>query len=281
MKVELAPGVLLYLDLLKKTLTGSLYDESAWQILDSQMPKRTLYAFFREIIIKALRKRSLILVKTRHFDKDKRDGGIDWPMIGYTMVGMRRLDNLQTCVQSVLKDDVPGDFVECGVWRGGASIFVRALFKVHDISDRKVWLADSFQGMPVPKEHDVGDPDLSYENYLKVSLDSVKNNFRRFDLLDNQVQFLKGWFSDSLPHAPIDRISILRLDGDHFSSTMDALTSLYGKVSVGGYVIIDDYYAFPSCSVAVSQFFRDQGIDPELNRIDTLSVYWQRTASRG
>ena len=155
-------------------------------------------------------------------------------MVGYTMVGLRRLDNLQACIEQVLARNIPGDFIECGVWRGGASIFARAVFKFHGVDDRKVWLANSFEGMPVPTKDDLGDPDLSGVSYLSIPLEQVKANFQRFRLLDNQVRFIKGWFSDTLPTAPIEKVCILRLDGDHYSSTMDALGALYDKVSPGG-----------------------------------------------
>ena len=116
--------------------------------------------------------------------------------------------------------------------------------KFHGVDDRKVWLANSFEGMPVPTKDDLGDPDLSGVSYLSIPLEQVKANFQRFGLLDDQVRFIKGWFSDTLPTAPIEKVCILRLDGDHYSSTMDALGALYDKVSPGGFIIIDDYDAF-------------------------------------
>jgi O-methyltransferase len=192
------------------------------------------------------------------------------------MVGHRRLDNIRTCIESVIADKVPGDFVECGVWRGGSSIFAKAVFKAWGVTDRKVWLADSFEGMPaLETEVDKVDPDFSAERYLAVSREDVENNFRRFDLLDDSVRFVKGWFSESLPTAPIQQIAILRLDGDHYSSTMDALNSLYGKLSKGGFIIIDDYNAFAGCKAAVTEFRAAHAITAELTRIDDLAVYWR------
>src|SRR5205814_6734396 len=154
--------------------------------------------------------------------------------IGYTMVGHRRLENIQMCVEDVLRNQVPGDLIETGVWRGGASIFMRAVLKAYGVTDRKVWLADSFEGLPVPKDENDGQ-DLSQVDYLKVSVEQVQANFARFGLLDDQVKFLKGWFSDTLPNRPVERLAILRLDGDLYSSTMDALRALYDRVSRGGY----------------------------------------------
>ena len=130
--------------------------------------------------------------------------------------------------------------------------------------------------MPVPKiEVDKIDEDHSLLQYLAVSREDVENNFRRFDLFDDNVRFVKGWFSESLPKAPIQQIAVLRLDGDHYSSTMDALNSLHSKLSRGGYVIIDDYTLFAGCRAAVTEFRAAHGITSELIPIDEWSVHWR------
>jgi O-methyltransferase len=264
-----------YLDLLKKTLTGSVYDESAWRVLEPGK-FRGVYGWLRTAVIKTLGKRSLLLVKELPYDHVQRERGIDWPMVGFTMVGHLRLDNIRTCIERVIFDKIPGDFVECGVWRGGASIFAKAVFKAYGVTDRKVWLADSFAGMPVPEiQADKVDPDLSTLRYLAVSREVVEDNFRRFDLFDDSVRFVKGWFSESLPNAPIHQIAILRLDGDHYSSTMDALNSLHSKLSKGGFVIIDDYFTWAGCKAAVTEFRAAHLIKSELIRIDDAAVYWR------
>ena len=134
---------------------------------------------------------------------------------------------------------------------------MRALLKLHGVTDRKVWCHDSFEGLPVPNAFDKKLQklsDYSDRDYLAVSLDQVKANFARFGLLDDQVMFLKGWFHDTLPTAPIERISLLRLDGDLYESTMDALTNLGHKVSPGGYVIVDDYNSWTGCHQAVNDY---------------------------
>ncbi len=112
---------------------------------------------------------------------------------------------------------------------------------------------------------------------LAVPLDEVKASFERYGLLDEHVRFLEGWFSETLPSAPIERIAVLRLDGDLYHSTMDALTSLYGKVSPGGFVIIDDYGAVPSCAQAVHDFRSRHGIETAMIKIDWTGVYWRKT----
>lgn len=272
----------LYIDLMKKTLTASIYDESAWSLIElstreSKSPRRPLQlalGILRDLLIRTLRKRSIFLIRENTFSAIKRDEGKDWPLIAYTMVGHQRLDNVQACFEDVLRNGVPGDLIETGAWRGGTTIFMRALLKAYGVKDRKVWVADSFEGLPVPKSSDDGS-DLSQVQYLKVSLEKVKSNFAKFGLLDEQVVFLKGWFCDTLPNAPIQNLSILRLDGDLYSSTIDSLQNLYHKVSKGGYVIVDDYYSWPSCRTAVTDFLVKNSLKPEIKAIDWTGAYWK------
>jgi O-methyltransferase len=277
------PSKDLYLDLLKKCLTASLYDESAWHIIEGARrpqerrlarPVLLLKGLLRHWLVSFCRKRSLLLVRKQAFQADEREEGHDWPCFGYAMTGQRRLENLQECMEEVLINQVPGDFIETGVWRGGTTIFMRALLKLHGVTDRTVWVADSFEGLPVPASLTDG-PDLSHSEHLAVSLEQVKANFARFGLLDEQVRFLKGWFRDTLPGAPIERLAILRLDGDLYSSTMDALSALYHRVSHGGFVIVDDYHAVPACRRAVTDFLEKHQIDANIQTIDWTGVYWK------
>jgi O-methyltransferase len=271
-----------YLELLQDALTASLYDESAWlRVVPSNLgwnPIHWLRRGVKNLLLKQLAKDSIQLVKVRPFDALARERGFDWPLFGFSMAGTLRLENIRQCVKDVLDHDVPGDFIETGAWRGGATIFMRALLKVYGVSDRKVWVADSFEGLPPPADPDDG-WDLSNIDYLKVSIEQVKANFARFGLLDDQVAFLHGWFCDTLPNAPIDRLSILRLDGDLYHSTMDALTYLYPKLSEGGYVIVDDYYSWPACRRAITEFLEVNAIKAEIRDIDGTAVYWQRVGS--
>lgn len=197
-----------------------------------------------------------------------------------SMIGNKRLDQLQMCVETVLDERIPGDLVECGVWRGGASLLMAGILAARGPGERKVWLADSFAGLPVPDP--AFDPPVDVEPMnaegLAVPLAEVKASFERYGLLDEHVRFLEGWFSDTLPSAPIERIAVLRLDGDLYHSTMDALTSLYAKVSPGGFIIIDDYGAVPSCAQAVHDFRSHHGIKTAMTKIDWTGVYWRKTA---
>lgn len=200
--------------------------------------------------------------------------------MAHTMIGMIRLNNLQYCVEDVIKNRIPGDLIETGVWRGGATIFMRAILKAYGQTDRKVWVADSFEGLPATKDSTYTDDHslhwLSRIEPLAVSEEQVRENFFRYELLDDQVVFLKGWFRDTLPTAPIEKLAILRMDGDLYESTMDALENLYPKLSPGGYAIVDDYF-LPPCKKAVHEYRDREGITDKIIQIDSQGVYWQRT----
>lgn len=261
------PSSVMYVELIKKVLTASIYEESAWKIKEK---KSGLGRYF----LRLLKKRSLVIVKQRPLDLKKRESGEDWPMFGYTMTGHKRLNVLQDCIEKIIAENTPGDFVETGVWRGGSSIFMKALLNLHEVKQKKLWLADSFEGMPIPKDAADG-WDYSDTDYLSVSLEQVKSNFEKFDLLDENVHFLKGWFSDTLPDAPISDISLLRLDGDLYSSTMDSLVNLYHKVVPGGFVIVDDYFSWPACKQAVTDYLQSHGLNPTIHQIDGTGAFWR------
>jgi len=208
-----------------------------------------------------------------------RAKGGDWPGKAHTMIGFERLRNLRELMSHTISEQVPGDFVETGAWRGGACIYMRAVLKVFGIVDRSIWVADSFAGLPRPDPtryptQDQGDMHHTFTE-LAVSLEAVQENFRKYDLLDDQVKFLKGWFKDTLPVAPIDRIAILRLDGDMYASTMDALQALGHKVSPGGFVIVDDFGAVEGCRKAIADYRQQRGIDAPIHDIDGIGAYWR------
>jgi O-methyltransferase len=242
-----------------------------------------LVAYLKRRIIQSLKHRGFRIVRTHPFDAKLREQGLDWPLFGLTLVGIRRLNNLQSCIENVLENDIPGCFVETGVWRGGSSIFAKAVFQHHGAHNRIVWCCDSFQGMPTPSSIDLSidmRTDFSDRDYLVASESDVADNFKKFGLLDKNVRFLKGWFSDTLPNAPIEKIAILRLDGDLYESTMDALKNLYYKLSNGGYVIVDDYKSWKGCRRAVDEFRKENEIVDEIMDIDAHAIYWKRTTAR-
>jgi O-methyltransferase len=261
----MSDSVSLYVELLKKCVGNSIYDDDLDMMrgqtaVDEQTGK---YVVLDGEIAKP---------------EEKYLGHI-WPSRAHTMIGVPRLDNIQHCVEEVLRAGVAGDLIETGVWRGGASIFMRGVLKAHGVTDRQVWVADSFEGLPppdharYPKE---GPSVFHMHEALAVSLDEVRTNFERYGLLDEQVRFLKGWFRDSLPTAPIEKLAVMRLDGDMYESTMDALVWLYPKLSPGGFVIVDDYNAVATCNEAVQDFRKERGITAELLLIPGAGAFWRK-----
>jgi O-methyltransferase len=213
------------------------------------------------------------------YSAENRQKGADWPSIAHSMIGKKRVMNIRSLAETVFKDRIPGDFIETGVWRGGACIFMSGLLKAFNETNRVVWVADSFEGLPRPNADkypsDAGDVSHTANSYLGVSLETVQSNFQKYGLLTEQVKFLKGWFKDTLPTAPIEHLAILRADGDMYESTMDALVNLYGKLSHGGFVIIDDYI-LQTCRAAVHDFRARNNIAAPLVDIDETAVYWRK-----
>jgi O-methyltransferase len=237
-----------YLDLLETSLTGILHTDI------SQAP------WAKDV-----------------FDPARRAVGLDWPTQAETMIGTARMRNLRALVQRALEEKVPGDLIETGVWRGGACIYMRGILAAAGDMNRRVFVADSFRGLPPPDETaypaDAGDPHHTFDQ-LGISRVDVEGNFRRYGLLDEQVVFLEGWFKDTLPTAPIEKLAVLRLDGDMYESTIDALNALYAKVSPGGFVIIDDY-VLKACAQAVNDFRSSHGISAPMYEVDGSAVWWQ------
>ncbi|MFS1512893.1 TylF/MycF family methyltransferase [Chengkuizengella sp. SCS-71B] len=260
----------LFLELLKKAILFEIWlEHEKYQPVGIPIPSQ---------LNEFIQTHNLQLVQVTQPNPEARRVGIDWPIIAHSMIGRLRMNQLHEAMETVIKEKVEGDFIETGVWRGGSCIFMRGFLKAYNIQNRNVWVADSFKGLPAPNvkkyPHDTGDT-LYTSDYLRVSLEQVQQNFRKYDLLDDQVKFLEGWFKDTLPSASIQKIAIARLDGDLYESTMDSLTNLYHKVSRGGFIIIDDY-ELPTCKPAVHDFRQQNNINESLIRIDNVSVYWRK-----
>lgn len=211
------------------------------------------------------------------FDSQTRSLGRDWPSQAMTMVGDANLANIRQLFEMILAARVPGDLMEAGAGRGGACIFMRGLLEAFGIRDRRVWVADSFAGMPPPDPHHVHDRgDIGHTlTRLAVDLETVRENFAMFDLLDAQVGFLPGWFAETLQAAPIQRLALLRVDAYMYGSTMDCLTALYHKVSPGGFVVVGEYGPLPACAAAVTDFRAAHNIITPIHDIQHLGAFWQ------
>ncbi len=242
----------LYLDIVRKTILGTTYRDPSLNASNGTQIQ---------------------------YNQESRENGEDWPILAHSMAGNKRLLNIQALAEQVFANNIPGDFVETGIWRGGSCIFMSAIFKAYGITDRQIYACDSFEGLPKPDESYPADKnDTHYlAPFLSVSLEQVKENFEGYDLLTDQVHLVKGWFSNTLPTLPVNKVAILRLDGDMYESTINALENLYSKLSVGGYVIVDDY-GLANCREALTDYRKYFNITDEYVRIDNSSVYWQKTS---
>jgi O-methyltransferase len=245
----------LYLDLVERAVAGRLFKEGQTERRLADLWQRVRHPY-----------------ATRH-------GAHSWPLRAHTMIGDARLRNLRELVERTLRENVAGDYIETGVWRGGACIYVRAILKARGVTDRKVYLADSFCGLPKPSgrfRQDRRDRLFKFSE-LAISKREVSENFEAYGLLDEQVVFLEGWFRDTLPTLATERFALIRLDGDMYESTMDALTHLYPRLSPGGFAIIDDYGALKNCRRAVHDYLDAHSLTTEIVPVDHSAVWWRKT----
>jgi hypothetical protein len=308
----------LYLDLLKRALLNVIYEDRSFphglddvaaqerEGLLSRAAAGLLYAAARRERFHGLARHTgsfmpRSLRRLSAYDREKRLAGRDFPEQAHTMIGLRRLDNVQELLEQVLRDGVQGDVIETGVWRGGSTIFMRGVLKAHGVTDRSVWVADSFEGMPKPdqpgmersfsseeqaelwdtiiRQHPLAVVTMAMRLRNGTSYEDVRANFERYGLLDDQVRFLRGWFRETLPTAPISRLALMRLDGDFYDSTYDALRWLYPKLSRGGFAIVDDYGSFSECRRAVHDYLESSGEKADLEYVDDHAVYWRKEGS--
>lgn len=250
-----------------------------------------------------------------------------------TLIGAKRLENIHYCIERVVAENIPGDFIEAGCWRGGAIIFMKACLQVYEkpkpqIEERQIWCADLFPEsnefvtsywkvlllklfinyhhlfskkvknwvinnfMEAFPREEYSDstiqklfalakmmPWVKKTNLIDTSVEDFKESLRRYNLLDDRIKFLPGWFKDTLPTAEkqIKQLAILRADADFYQSTREILESLYHKLSIGGFCIIDDYGAFDECKCAVDEFREQNNILDEMISIDGIAYYWKRS----
>ncbi|MBO6496687.1 MAG: class I SAM-dependent methyltransferase [Roseivirga sp.] len=275
-----------YLELLKKSLLNELYLENELRIFclaEKELYKKGFLNFqqvdFEKLhhICRHFPEKIQALIKGREEGKLIK---VNTPHLVYadTMIGRKRLNHIEYCLDTILKEEVPGDVIECGVWKGGVTIFMKAYLEVYQTKNRAVWIADSFEGVPKSTLAQDKYTDLSKEAYpgLAIPKEEVIRNFEKYEVPLENVKFLEGWFKDTLPHAPMEKLALLRLDGDLYESTMDVLQSLYHKLSTGGFVIIDDFRALPQCEEAVKDFRSEHAITEEIQMIDSEAAFWRK-----
>ncbi len=239
----------LYIDLLIKTISNTIYGDG------SILPGHPTY------------------------EEAKRLVGKDWPAQAHSMAGVARLKNLADLVCRVLDNGIVGDFIETGVWRGGCCILMKGILTAYNDTTKKVFVADSFEGLPepAPEKYPVDAGGLLHVyDQLRVSEEQVRQNFGRYELLDDRVVFVKGFFSDTLSKLEPTALSLIRLDGDMYESTIVALNELYPRLAPGGFIIVDDYGALAQCKEAVDDFRLTHSISCEMHVIDWTGVWWQK-----
>jgi len=238
----MSTAVDLYLDLLKRTLQDNIRTDLDEMVASAhgQVPRR-----------------------------HARQDGSEWPPSSdiHTLIGSQRLDNIRHCIETVLRDSIPGDYAEAGTERGGACVFAQAVLKSLGNKNRRLWLANTFSGTVTAD---------AANGLLAVPKEEVKALFERYGLWDENIELLEGDYEETLAEVPIKTLAVIRIDGDSYESTIQALENLYSKLSDGGFVIVDDYGVRETCKAAVDDFRAEKNIVDTLHQIDHSGVYWRR-----
>jgi O-methyltransferase len=263
----------LYTDLLIECVNGSVHGTP------SQLIARRPASPVKKRVAAFLADRNRYVASSEQVGADALNHGVGWPegrwSPGESMIGRERLRQLRDASVTVLREQIPGDMIETGVWRGGACILMKGVLKAYDDTERRVVVADSFEGLPPADDGDDAAA-LHNDKTLAISREEVMAAFERYGLLDDRVEFLEGWFSETLPNVKHRVWSIIRLDGDMYESTKNAIENLYSGLSVGGYVIVDDYLRYESCRGAIDEFRQLHDITTSLRSIDSDGVFWRK-----
>ena len=208
----------------------------------------------------------------------------DWEIINfvrpYTMTSVERLKSLSDAVNYVVENNIEGDFVECGTWKGGSVMCMQKKLMRLNQNDRKFWVFDTYEGMPEPDDVDKNfnktaaqqlldaeekDNSLTwaYSNYEETTGNILSTGYPA-----EKINFVKGLVEDTIPETQIESIALLRLDTDWYSSTKFELENLYPKLVKGGVLIIDDYGHWEGCKKAVDEYFKLNNIPVFMSRID-------------
>lgn len=194
----------------------------------------------------------------------------------YTLTSPERVVSLCRAVEHIVRWQIPGDFVECGVWRGGSMLAIAdTLVRLNDTS-RRLWLYDTFEGMTPPTDEDKDFTGRSAESlceehgqeWVLAPLDVVKNTLSLAEYPSTQITYVQGKVEDTLPGRIPGTIALLRLDTDWYESTRHELAHLYPRLSSGGILIIDDYGHFIGAQKAVDEYVAENKLPLFLSRID-------------
>jgi O-methyltransferase len=199
----------------------------------------------------------------------------------YTKTSIERMYSLYSSVNYVLDNQIEGDIVECGVWRGGSAMMIAKMLHKRGITNRKVYLYDTFEGMSAPTKEDV-DVDGSFAGKLMedqkddkinsvwclADLNDVSTNMKLTQFKEENIVYVEGKVEDTIPGTIPSKIALLRLDTDWYFSTKHELIHLYPLLVKNGILIIDDYGHWQGCKKAVNEYFEEHKIKMLLNRVD-------------
>jgi O-methyltransferase len=199
----------------------------------------------------------------------------------YTMTSSERIYSLINAVKYVVNNQIEGDIVECGVWRGGSMLAVAKTLVQNQDTSRHLYLFDTFEGMTNPTDKDKDFAGASASKLLQqnkkedetsiwcyATLESVKQILHSSGYENDKIHFIQGKVEETIPQSAPDKISLLRLDTDWYESTRHELIHLFPKLSVGGVIIIDDYGYWEGARLATDEYIRENNIKLLLNRID-------------
>ncbi len=199
----------------------------------------------------------------------------------YTMTSPERIFSLCDAVRYICENNIEGDIVECGVWKGGSMMAIADTLLQLGNSSRNLHLFDTFEGMSTPSENDIDIDGISAESLLKISdkkqensvwchagLATVKESIGTIGYPENRVHFIKGLVEQTIPEYAPEKIALLRLDTDWYESTRHEMEHLFPRLAKGGILIIDDYGHWQGARKAVDEYIRSHSLQLFLNRID-------------
>ena len=210
--------------------------------------------------------------------------------VPYTMTNPKRLGVIYDCVELISIMELDGAFVEAGVYKGGSSMMIAYTAKAKELNN-PLYMLDTYEGMPKPEKIDVKvekQNDYTYKweqakrdgyvDWCYASYEEVEKNMDKVDYED--VTMIKGMVEQTIPDKRINKISLLRIDTDFYSSTKHLLENLYDKVENGGFIIFDDYYCWEGAKKAVDEFFEERNLNiGELDQIDHSCALYQKGLS--
>lgn len=206
--------------------------------------------------------------------KDLREKYISALIRRKTMLTPARIESLKDLAHRIDEEGIPGDFVECGVYKGGSAALV-ARVATRSSFQRNAWLFDVFQGMPPATSAD-GPEAVDWEGGLLSSPEKVSRLLRRVGVDMDRVHIVPGLFQDTFPTVHIQQIAFLNIDADWYESVKLCLETFYDAVAPGGFVSLDDYGVWPGCRLAVDEFFERRGLSHKLVRVDQEAYWFQK-----